>query len=106
MKFTSTAYLGNSQKPKKPNKPKPKRSDANIERVRRLIEETPTTSSKRRSAQLNISHITLRPINYDDLRMYPYRTVSRKRLLPANHEKRSAYMNFSIKHATLLKIIV
>ena len=68
-KFTSTGYLGNS---KKPNKPKPKRSHENIERVRRSIEENPTTSSRRRSAQLNIAHTTLRRIIRNDLGIYPY----------------------------------
>ena len=42
-KCTSTACLGNS---KKPNRPKPKRSDDNIEYVKRTIYENTTTSSR------------------------------------------------------------
>ena len=40
-KSTLTGYLGNNKKPK--------RSDDNIERERRSIEENPTTSPRRRS---------------------------------------------------------
>ena len=60
-----TVYLGNT---KILNEPKPKRSDDIIERVRRSIEENPT-SSRRRSVQLNIAQTTFRRIIHDDLIM-------------------------------------
>ena len=56
-------YLGNS---KKPCKPKPKCYDDNIERVKRSIEENPTTPPRRRSAQLNMAHTTLLRLIHDD----------------------------------------
>ena len=95
--FTSTTYLGNS---KKPNKPKPKRSDDNIKRVRRSIEENPTTLSRHRSANLNIAHTTLRRIIHYDLGAYLYGILSKQILLPADHERRLAYSNFVIEQAT------
>ena len=73
--FTSTAYLGNS---KKRNKPKPKRSDDNIECVSRSIEENPITS-RHRSAQLNIVYTTFCRIVHDVLSMCPYRVRSKQR---------------------------
>ena len=77
-----------------------KLSDDKIECVRRLIEENSTTSSIHRSAQLNIAHTTLSNIIHDDLGMYCYRIVSTHRLLTNDCQKRSAYPNFVIEHAS------
>ena len=53
-----------------------------------------------RYAQLNIAHTTLLRIIHDDLGMYPYRILSKQRLLPVDHEKCLAYANFVIEQTT------
>ena len=94
-KDTSTTYLGKS---KKPNNPKPESFDDNIKRVKRSIEINLTTSSRRQSAQLSITHANFRLIIQDTLSMYSYRILHSQRILPADHEKRLAYANFVIEH--------
>ena len=81
---------------KKPNYPKLKISDDTIERVRCSNEENSTTSSRRRPAQLNITHTTLCRIIWLRIRTI----LSSQRLLKADHEKRLAYVNFVIEQAT------
>jgi len=95
-KFSNTAYLGNK---KRPEKPRPKRSDENIDRVRRSIEENKQTSSRRRASQLNIATTTLRRIIRQDLGLYPYRILSTHRLLLVDFAKRIEYAKMVIEMA-------
>lgn len=84
-RFTTGDALAN---PKRPNKKRPKRSDENIAAVRASVEQSPTTSQKRRSQQLGIPRSTLQRILRVDLQLFPYKIQLTQKLLPADKPRR------------------
>ena len=67
-KFVNTGNLSNASHA---SRQRTSRSDESIEAVRASIEETPTTSSYRRSQELDIARTILRRIIHSDLRIFP-----------------------------------
>lgn len=96
-KFSTTAYLGNK---KRPTQSRPRRSDENIDRVRKSMEREPKTSLRRRAQQMNIKRSTLQTIIRKDLGLYPYKIVCAQRLLPADNKKRIEYAKKVIELAS------
>lgn len=78
-------------------KPRPRRSNENIEAVRESVAENPDVSYRRRSQQLKISGTTLRRILKQDLQMFPYKVQLTQRLLEADKPRRSTYANSVIR---------
>lgn len=74
-------------------RPRPGRSNENIEAVRQSVAENPNVSYRRRSQQLNISGTTLRRILKQDLYMFPYKVQLTQRLLETDKPRRLAYAN-------------
>lgn len=75
------------------NRPRPRRSNENIEAVQRSVAENANVSYRRRSQQLNISGTTLRRILKDDLHMFPYKVQLTQRILEKDNSRRVAYAN-------------
>jgi hypothetical protein len=74
-------------------RPRPGRSNENIEAVRQSVAVNPSVSYRRRSQQLNISGTTLRRILKQDLHMFPYKVQLTQRLLETDKPRRLAYAN-------------
>ena len=81
-KFVNTGNLSNASHA---SRQRTGRSDENIEAVRASIEETPTTSSCRRSQESDIARTTLRRITHSDLKMFPYKIQMTRKLNPADY---------------------
>lgn len=95
-KFSTTGYLGNK---KRPEKPRPKRTEGSIQLVKDSMLNQPETSSRRRSAQLGMARTTLRRTIRTDLNLYPYRIQCVQRILPIHFDKRLVYAKKVIEHA-------
>ena len=68
-------------------RPRNVRTDENRERVREIVEETATTSTRRRSTELGISRSSLRRILHS-LQLFPYKVQMVQELKPADYEAR------------------
>ena len=62
-----------------------------VDSVRQSVQEDPTTSTRRRSAQLGIGRTTLRTILKQDLKMVPYKIQTAQALLLTDHQVRLNY---------------
>ena len=93
-KFVNTGNLSNASHA---SRQRTSRSDENIEAVRASIEETPTTSSYRRSQELDIARTTLRRIIHSDLKMFPYKIQMTQKLNPADYPRRLSFGKWAIE---------
>lgn len=75
---------------------RPVRSTENIEAVRESVAENPSTSTRRRSQQVNISDRSLRRILHDDLDMHAYKVQVTQELLPDDHAKRREFADWML----------
>ena len=81
-KFVNTGNLSNASHA---SRQRTSRSDENIEAVRASIEETPTTSSYRRSQELDIARSTLQSIIHSDFKMFLYKIQMTQKLNSADY---------------------
>lgn len=75
------------------------RSDENIALVQASVDATPTTSTKRRSKELNIPETTLRRIIRIDLKLFPYKIQMAHKLNPADYVRRVNYGKWAVEMA-------
>ena len=73
----------------------PARSSENIATVAESVTENPSTSTRRRSQELNIPRTTLRPILQKDLAMKPYKVQLVQQLKPLDHPSRLQYVDWA-----------
>lgn len=67
------------------------RNEAVVEAVRQSVNEDPSVSTRRRSAQLGMSRTSLQRILKRDLKMFPYKIQMVQQLLPQDHQARLQY---------------
>lgn len=66
-------------------------SEANIQRVLESVEENPETSTRRRSAELQMSRRSLRRILKGNLHLFPYKVQLVQELKPGDSQERIIY---------------
>jgi hypothetical protein len=65
-----------------------------VDQVEELIAENPHSSTRRMSAQTNVSHTNVRTILRRRLHMHPYKVSVVQEILPKDHNSRMQYCNF------------
>lgn len=93
-KFQQTGSVGNV---KTPVHARPVRSAENISVVRDSVAEEPSTSTRRRAQQLNISRTSLMRILNKDLNLHAYKVQLTQELKPTDHFKRRQYAEWLVE---------